>query len=155
MRDAIWLQDRLSLILKKYFSDVVLVNRIEIRFGRKAKTRLGSIIKLKNEVSLININGHFTNIRVPVYVIDAVIAHELSHYAHGFQSDHQRFHRFPHLGGVVTNELKSRGMGLVIKKQKKWIKKSWRAFLKVNQPRKRRLKAKRRISRFRILFKLI
>lgn len=155
MRDEIWLNDRLHYILKNYFGDVALINRIKIRFGRKAKTRLGSIRKLKSGISLININGHFTNTDIPVYVVDAVMAHELTHYSHGFQSDHHRFYKFPHLGGVVTNELKRRGLGVAVKKQKNWIKNCWIKFLKINHPRKRRRIRHYRRSRFRLLFKLI
>lgn len=43
MRDSKWLQNQLDFLLKKYFADVVINNPIEIKFGREAKYRFGSI----------------------------------------------------------------------------------------------------------------
>ena len=43
MRDHEWLQKQLDHLLKTYFSNVKITNPVEIRFGREAKYRFGSI----------------------------------------------------------------------------------------------------------------
>mgnify|MGYP001608191378 CR=1 FL=1 len=47
VRDHDWLKNKLDLLLKKYFSDIKITNPVEIRFGREAKFRFGSIKLLK------------------------------------------------------------------------------------------------------------
>lgn len=132
-RDSKWLKERLQTIWQKYFPDVQIANNIFVKFGRPATTRLGSIKYGRNkENTIITINGHFKNPEIPEFVIDGVLAHELTHYAHGFCSPHQQAFRHPHKNGVVKNEMISRGLQDLLKLEKKWIKENWREFLKKN-----------------------
>lgn len=43
MRDHDWLQNKLEELLKAHFADMPITNPIEIRWGREAKFRFGSI----------------------------------------------------------------------------------------------------------------
>ncbi|MCL5407256.1 MAG: hypothetical protein M1429_02060 [Patescibacteria group bacterium] len=132
-RDHQWLKVRLQTIWQKYFPDVQIVNNVFVKFGRPATTRLGSIKygrRKENRNTIITINGHFKNPEIPEFVIDGVLAHELTHYAHGFCSPHQQAFRHPHKNGVVKNEMISRGLQDLLKLEKKWIKENWVKFLK-------------------------
>lgn len=134
MRSNQYLLDRLSLIWKKYFPDVPVKNQVLIGFGRKAQRRLGSIrrinIKKRNNFdTLILMNGHFKNLAIPEFVIDATIAHELAHYAQGFSSPLPRLSRFPHRGGSVDGELKKRKLNWLVKKELNWLNQNWDDFL--------------------------
>lgn len=140
MRNDEWLESRLEYIYKKYFKDVDAPNMIHIKFGRCSRTRLGSIKKKDaqsilgkvktNSATEIVINGHFRDEFIPKFVVDAVIAHELSHYAHGFSSPLPQLWRHPHKGGVVSKEMKDRGLTEILKMEKKWIKENWRSYIK-------------------------
>ena len=138
MRDSKWLQDELEFILKKYFSNVLLTNPIEIKFGREAKYRFGSIklISHKNKgirrlfkpvnddipkKSLITITSMFRDETIPIGVVRYTIAHELCHYAHGFSSANKRLFRYPHHGGIINKELKERGAEELIPVFKTWL----------------------------------
>ena len=48
MRDNDWLKQQLEFLLKKYFASAKITNPIEIKFGREAKYRFGSIRLLKS-----------------------------------------------------------------------------------------------------------
>jgi hypothetical protein len=134
MRDHKWLKNRLELIWQTYFPDVGIANNVIVKFGRPSVTRLGSIkygretLSVRN--SIITINGYFQDPTIPEYVIDAVLAHELTHYAHGFCSPHAQAYRHPHQGGVVKNEIVDRGLKNLLKLEKKWIKENWREYIK-------------------------
>lgn len=129
MRDDIWLLSRLDYIWSEYFSDVKTQNRVFIRFGRFARLRLGSIkYDKKSDHSSITITGMFKNLQIPQAVVDCTIAHELTHYSHGFSSPHPRMHKYPHDGGVVKKEMESRGMGHLLKSYRDWIKKYKKEF---------------------------
>lgn len=153
-RDDDYLTERLAQIWYHHFSDIAQPNDVVIRFGRKLKTRLGSIgmpgwqdrhhefayrprEKAGQGTSVITITGYFKDGRVPDYVIDATIGHELVHYAHGFHSPHPQLYRYPHQGGVVDKEMRERGMGEILKQQKKWLKKEWLHFAKPTRKRRR------------------
>ena len=140
MRNQEWLENRLEYIQRRHFADADISNPLFIKFGRKARTRLGSI-KKKYPKSVfarlsghfeteITINSHFKDAIIPEYVIDAVIGHELCHYVHGFSSPLPQLARHPHKGGIVNNEMSERGMGELEKKQKRWIKQHWVEYLK-------------------------
>ena len=134
-RDNRWLKLRLQKIWQRYFADVPLANNVVIKFGQPARTRLGSIKfgrKIENPNTIITINGHFQDPQIPEFVIDGVLAHELTHYAHGFCSPHNQFHRFPHQGGVVRREMVDRGLKDLLQLEKKWIKNNWTKYLKKN-----------------------
>ncbi len=140
MRGDRWLKKQLDYLLKKYFSDVVVTNPIEIKFGREAKYRFGSIrlikpkgVKLLKSLgvlkkrenpqkSIITITSMFAKESVPAEVVHYTIAHELCHYAHGFSSVNRRLFKYPHHGGIVNKELARRGALSLISAFKKWLK---------------------------------
>jgi len=127
MRDDKWLHQLLDEIWDQYFFDVMQDNIVRIRFGRKAKTRLGSIMVRPEEpdVSIITINGIFRDEAIPLLVIQATIVHELSHYAHGFNSPLTRQFKHPHAGGVMRREFSERGLLELYVHQKQWLKAYW------------------------------
>ena len=127
-----WLNNRFHYLHQRYFSDIEIKNNLIIQFGRPCKTRLGSIkpkSRLDKSHSIITINGHFMEENIPEFLVDAVIAHEFMHYAHGFASPHQQAYKHPHQGGVVDWDLKERGLGDILKLQKKWLKINWKKYL--------------------------
>ena len=125
LRDNDWLEGELEGLLRGSFSDIEIINPILIKFGRRARTRFGSIRLLSGGESSIQINGVFKDPEVPAEVARVTIAHELAHYAHGFSSKHEQAHDHPHRGGVVDRELAQRGLGTELKLQKRWIKETW------------------------------
>lgn len=130
-RDQPWLEARLVHVWQRGFVDLVPGNRVEICFGRTARTRLGSIRMSRDKsVSKILINRLFQDERVPVEVVDATIAHELVHYAHGFSSPFEQKFCSPHAGGVVSKELKVRGFAETLAFQKRWLKIHWLPLLR-------------------------
>ena len=142
MRSNFWLKEQLDFLLKNYFSDVKISNPIEIKFGREAKYRFGSIRLIKPrgfrilrglrsirklrdrtpQKSIITVTSLFARELVLVDVVRYTIAHELCHYAHGFSSQNRRMFKYPHHGGIVNNELKQRGAEDLIGAFKKWLK---------------------------------
>ncbi len=132
-RNNKWLKDKLKTIWQRYFSDIKVANNIFVKFGRPARTRLGSIKLGRRNIdvnTVITINGYFTDPKVPEFVVDGVLAHELTHYAHGFASPHTQKHRYPHLGGVVREEMTDRGLKNLLALEKRWIKNNWIKYLK-------------------------
>lgn len=129
MRNNNFLINRMNEIWQECFSDQVISSQIRIKFGRRARKRLGSIREsIQNDQiyeTLILINGHFKNLEVPDFVIDATIAHELCHYVHGFGSASPQKHQYPHRGGVIEKEMESRGLTELIQKEKDWLNKNW------------------------------
>lgn len=140
MRDHEWLEKQLDYLLKNYFANVDLTNPVEIRFGREAKFRFGSIRLVKPrrlkslkflkvlkslkepQKSIITVTSMFAKENVPAKVVQYTIAHELCHFAHGFSSANKRLFKFPHHGGVVNRELTERGAHELIVAFKKWLK---------------------------------
>src|SRR4030042_7048576 len=151
MRNNAWLEKQLDFLLKKYFVNVKLTNPIEIKFGREAKYRFGSIklyrgarrnkrarrargqienlkFKIKNlknrvpQKSIITITSMFARESVPAGVVRYTICHELCHYAHGFSSTNKRLFKHPHHGGIVNKELRERQAEDLILVFKKWLK---------------------------------
>ena len=122
MRDNAWLENRLNNIWKKYFADVKRKNPINVRFGRNALYRFGSIrLDRRTKSSFITINGNFRSNTLSVQVIDHTLAHELVHYAQGFSSKNPRLHRYPHRGGVIDKELRERGLNHLVLFYKNWV----------------------------------
>ncbi len=145
LRNQEWLEDRFRTVWMRGFSDLVPQNTVTIRFGRRARTRLGSIRMAKNKKeSRILINRLFTHPEVPLQIVDATIAHELTHYLQGFSSPLEQKFSTPHAGGIVTKEMKKRGFGPELEFQKKWLKNEWPKFLKIHGPPQRK---RRRIYR--------
>lgn len=130
-RDAEWLENILADIWKEHFSDVDQTNEVIIRYGRRAKRRLGSIgLDPKDrQTSIITINPLFRDLDVPEFIIKATIVHEMSHYAHGFNSPHDQKHRHPHSGGVIRREFAERNLEGLYLKQKRWLKEHWSEIL--------------------------
>lgn len=130
-RDQQWLENRLKIVWQQGFSDLVPGNRVEIKFGRVARTRLGSIrMSRDKKVSKILINRLFLQDAIPAQVVDATIAHELVHYLHGFSSPFEQKYCSPHAGGVVTKELKQRGFSETLLFQRRWLKVHWLPLLR-------------------------
>lgn len=122
-RDNNWLLCHLSELWDRHFADVPQKNRVYIKFGRYAKFRLGSIrLDRKTKESFIIITGMFKDPNIPTQVVDHTIAHELTHYAHGFSSIQPRLHKYPHAGGVVKMEMMERGMSHLHDAYKRWVK---------------------------------
>lgn len=134
-RNQEWLDRQLGLLLESYFSDIKISNPVEIKFGREAKFRFGSIKllkprgirrfvldKTKPQKSVITITSMFANEDVPEDVVRYTIAHELCHFAHGFSSYNKRLFKHPHHGGVVNRELTNRGAEPLIQAFKEWLR---------------------------------
>lgn len=126
-RDQEWLENLLADIWYKHFYDIAQPNQVRIVFGRKAKRQLGSIrLDPKDRVtSIITINPIFQDLEVPEFVIRATIVHEMTHYAHGFNSPLQQKQRHPHSGGVIRREFAERGLEQLYIDQNKWLKLNW------------------------------
>ena len=69
--------------------------------------------------------------RVPEYVIDTTLAHELVHYMHGFNSPLPQKYKHPHRGGIVDKELIKRGFGHNLSMEKVWAKNQWEKLFRV------------------------
>jgi len=140
-RDDKWLFQKLDEVWDEYFSDVPQDNDVQIVWGRKARQRLGSIkqgekLRGKHPETIITINSLFKDAAIPEFVVTATIAHEMAHYAHGFHSPIERKFSKPHEGGIVHKELASRGVDILEKMQKKWMKENWKDYLDKYLPRK-------------------
>jgi len=158
IRDDNWLEGRLENIWRAFFNDIPKSN-VAIKWGRRARNRLGSISRQKagnsfwsylaiadeGTPTIITINSLFKAEQIPSYVVDMVIAHEVCHYAHGFNSPLPQRFDTPHAHGIIAKEMIERGLGTTLKMQKKWIKENW--FTYVNQILPRRKRTFRR-SRF-------
>ena len=139
MRDDEWLKGRLDQIWILLFPEVEKLNNVVVRFKGKWKNKFGHIKRLKKGDSEIVINSIFKDKRVPEYIIDLTLAHELVHYMHGFSSPHEQRFKHPHKGGVVNKELVRKGFGHLIKKEKEFCKKDWpRIFPNYCKPRIRK-----------------
>ncbi|OQB05653.1 MAG: hypothetical protein BWY19_00859 [bacterium ADurb.Bin212] len=137
------------MLVKRYFSDLQVPNDLYITFGRKGKRQLGKISKIPKRGigarlrgkfdTLITINSHFKDERVPEFVVDGTIIHELCHYAHGFHSPLPQLCRYPHQGGIVKAEMIKRGAGEIYLKENKWLKTEWQKHLNRQKTHKERI----------------
>jgi hypothetical protein len=125
MRDNEWLAKRMNEIWELLFPEVKRLNNVIVRFKGRWKNKFGHIKRLKNKDTEIAVNAIFIDERVPEYIIDLTLAHELVHYYHGFNSPHERKYKHPHQGGIVTKELKKRGFGHMLLKEKEFIRSKW------------------------------
>jgi hypothetical protein len=135
-RDHNWLKFRLETIWRIHFQDIAVANNVFVKFGRPCRTRLGSIKfgrKQDDPNTIITINGYFKDEFIPETVVDAVLAHELTHYAQGFCSPHEQKFANPHQGGVVNRELSDRGLRELLHLEKRWVKANWRNYLIVHE----------------------
>jgi hypothetical protein len=126
-RDEAWLQEVLDKIWDNYFPDVAQENDVRIIYGRRAKRRLGSISLDPDDrkTSVITMNGLFRDPNIPEFVVEATIVHELTHYAHGFNSPLDQAQAHPHAGGVMRREFAERGLLDLFQMQKRWLKENW------------------------------
>jgi hypothetical protein len=119
----------LDYIWQHYFSDISRVNEVQIAYCFPWKNRLGLIrLSLDNALSFIGINALLQHQQVPEYILITTIAHELTHYAHGFGSPLPRLHKHPHANNVVNRELEKRGLGEYVHQCDAWIDKQWFTF---------------------------
>lgn len=125
MRDEEWLGALFHRIWEERFKDLKKRNNVVIRWKGRWKNKFGHIKRLKNKDSEIGINSLFRDEKVPEYIIELTIAHEIVHYMHGFHSPHPKLFKHPHKGGVVDKELKLRGYLEEIKKERIWFKEVW------------------------------
>lgn len=130
MRDNSVLRERLDFIWRTYFPDIKRANDVIIGFGRNVRKRLGSIRATRQTPikTKIIINGRFKNTRIPSFIIDATIAHELCHYAHGFASPLPKLFEHPHKGGLIKKEMRERGLSKLLIKEEDWLNKYWLKF---------------------------
>lgn len=137
MRDHKWLKTRLETIWQRFYPDVQVANNIFVKFGQKSRTRLGSIKpgRADKTNTIITINGYFVDEFIPEYVVDAVLAHELTHYAQGFFHPEGPKVRYPHKGGIVNREMCDRGLKNLLQSEKRWIKANWHDYVKKNHKR--------------------
>lgn len=151
MRDDKWLFSKLDEVWDNYFPDVPQDNDVKIVWGRKARTRLGSIKpgerrSGRHPETIITINSLFKDRKIPEFVVVGTIAHELSHYTHGFHSPIEQKHRTPHAGGVIHRELRERGLGALEKRQKRWLKENWQVYIMEKFPPQRaRIRGRKKI----------
>lgn len=125
MRDNKWLFELFSDLWDRYFFDVRKGNILEVKFSRVARTRLGSIRMTKDKKkSVVLINGVFKDPLIPAEVVEAVLAHELVHYVHGFCSPLKRRYKHPHKGGVVREEMVRRGLGHQHRTERAWTRRN-------------------------------
>ncbi len=146
-----YLEESMYKLWDENFSDIPRKNLVLIHFGKFSIQRLGSIkwadkrSKIKSllnnkkdylgvdddkRITVITITRYFEELYVPEFVIDATIAHELVHYAHGFHSPLRQIYDKPHQGNIVKKELISRGLGCQIAEADEWLKKKWINFIK-------------------------
>ncbi|MBN1915855.1 hypothetical protein JW796_02550 [Candidatus Dojkabacteria bacterium] len=153
LRDNLWLENKMYELWEEHFNDVPRKNLVVIRFGKRSARQLGSIkwanhkttgvkkvVKrlekqykenIRNifedpRVSVITVTRLYQEEKIPEYVVDSTIAHEMIHYAHGFSSPLQQLYKHPHKGGLIRKDMQKRGMYLIWKKSKKWLKENWR-----------------------------
>ncbi len=146
MRDNDFLENLLYELWDNYFCDVPRKNFVLIKFGKYSKRQLGCISLARNgskikglimkkydeyvvqdnkSISIITITRFFQNETVPEYVIKATIAHELCHYAHGFNSPLKKQFSKTHKGNIINKELEKRGLIEEQKLAEKWLKQNW------------------------------
>lgn len=119
----------LDSIWQEYFSDIPRLNRVDIAYCQPWKRRLGLIrLSLDGTKSFIGINALLQLQEVPDCVLYTTIAHELTHYAHGFGSPLPRIFEHPHANNIVQRELVRRGLGEMAGKCDDWIDKQWFSF---------------------------
>jgi hypothetical protein len=119
----------LEAIWQTYFADIPRVNEVQIAYCQPWKRRLGLIRLLEESgITFIGINALLQHQLVPEYVLLVTIAHELTHYTHGFGSPLPRRYRHPHANNVVNLELDRRGLHEERCLCDNWIDKEWFTF---------------------------
>ncbi|KXK25731.1 MAG: hypothetical protein TR69_WS6001001537 [candidate division WS6 bacterium OLB20] len=149
-RDQGWLEDQLYSLWEEHFVDVPRPNPVLITFGRRSKRQLGCIKWADKKtqkigrltrhlvpgsyddkrISIIIVTGYFKDTAIPDEVVLGTIAHEMCHYAHGFNSPLQQLYDHPHKGGVIRKEMQKRELGTLYKTANRWLKENWQNYLK-------------------------
>jgi hypothetical protein len=151
MRDNKWLEEKMYFLWENFFVDTPRKNLVLIKFGTKSKRQLGCIKwvshktkgvssllssgKPKEEderTSLILITSYFKSDAIPEEVVLATLAHEMCHYAHGFNSPLQQIYDHPHKGGIIRREMEKRGLGKLYRESNRWLKHNWANYLRRN-----------------------
>lgn len=142
MRDNHYLKTLLTTIWDKYFPDVPIANQISIKFGNKSYRQLGAIKSKRGDTSssTIVVTSYFKDTTIPEHVILTTVAHEVVHYAHGFNSPLPRLYKDPHRGNIVDKELIKRGLGEELRESKEWLDKNWKNIVGVKRKRVRRVR---------------
>lgn len=143
IRDNSWLESLLFELWENHFNDVPRKNLVIIKFGKGSMRQLGCIrlanpktrgiskklkelhIQDEKNISVITVTNYYKDPEVPEYVVRETIAHEMCHYAHGFNSPLQKIYNHPHKGGIIRKELEKRGLGDVHKQAKVWLRSNW------------------------------
>ncbi len=143
MRDNKWLEEKMFDLWENNFADVPRKNVVVIKFGKGSSRQLGCIrwatmktrgisklirgheVQDDKRVSVITITSKFKDESIPEEVIIGTIAHEMCHYAHGFNSPLQQLYDHPHKGGVIRKEMEKRDLGHIYKYSKQWLKRNW------------------------------
>ncbi len=125
-RSAAWLEVHAAALWQTHFSDVPPGLPLHVKWGIRAYRRFGSIAARSGQ-SVVRLNALFAKPEVPEFVIDAVLAHEFAHYAHGFGSGLPQKYRHAHRGGVVEAELAARGLLEQDIRADAWLKTQWEA----------------------------
>jgi hypothetical protein len=119
----------LAWIWRTYFTDTPRVNEVRINYYYPWKSRLGLIrLSIDQRQTFIGINPLLQLAQVPESVLIITIAHELTHYAHGFGSPLPRRCEHPHANRIVDRELERRMLGDHLQSCNEWIDKQWYAF---------------------------
>jgi hypothetical protein len=138
-RDDDWLRREVDDIWARYFDDTPRVNEVEVGWRRPWKRRLG-VISLSHDqkTTRIGLNSLLARHDAPYCLTLITVAHELTHYAHGFGSPLPRKYRHPHRGGIVTRELRKRGLEAALAEYHGWIEEHWWSFYARHGQRRRR-----------------
>lgn len=84
-RNEQWLNQKLEQIWQLIYPEVQKANHVKAVFRGRGRNKFGHI-KKKGENTEIAVNSLFRHYIVPEYIIDTTLAHELTHYMHGFGS---------------------------------------------------------------------
>ena len=146
VRDNKLLEDYMYDLWDDHFADVPRPNLVLIHFGRHSRRQLGCIrwassrskvkalLKEKHEelevqdhkkVSIITMTRYFMYDLIPDNVVKMTIAHEMVHYAHGFNSPLPQLFKDPHRGNIVNKELIMRGLEEELNEAESWIHENW------------------------------
>lgn len=146
MRNNEFLENILYDLWENHFCDIPRKNFVLIKYGKYSKRQLGSI-KLANRntkikgllrkkddeyrsqddksITVITVTRYFKNESIPEFIVRATVAHELCHYAHGFNSPLEKRFQKPHQGSIIKKELAFRGLLEDQIKADKWLKENW------------------------------
>ncbi len=145
MESDLLLSKKAAELIRENFPNKEITNLLIVRYGRKWKNKLGHIKPIKNNPefgTLIELNEIFKDERIPEWILDLTLLHELVHYFQGFGSNIPRERIHPHRGRCVDNELEKFGYNELLKKQKKWLKENWLVIYNDHFPNRKSRKRK-------------